>query len=119
VQVKGGRLVATTDLAADTLSVKLEGTADLRSVAAMDEFVRKAHAEAVAASVTTAIIDLRELEFMSSSNFIRLVAWIGWIEEAPRRYRLRFRSSRRHHWQKRSLHALRSFATELVVIETD
>jgi hypothetical protein len=120
MRIVEGRLVSHIAAPADdAMHVVLEGTADMRSVGAMDELVRAAHAQAVAAKVKVVIIDLRALEFMSSSCFIRLVAWLSWIEESPLRYMMRIRSSRQHHWQKRSLHALRSFADALVVIDVD
>ncbi len=57
---------------------------------------------------------------MSSSCFRTFVTWLSDVQDLPpeRQYRIRLRSNATMLWQRRSLHALRCFAHDLVNIET-
>ena len=66
------------------------------------------------------MVDVRELEFMNSSCFKSIVSWLTSIMELPppEQYKVHFLSNPERLWQRRSLHALRSFALMLVTIES-
>jgi anti-anti-sigma factor len=103
------------------LVVTLDGTADSRSMDALDALLTEVHAAALAAAVDEVVVDLRGLVFMNSSCFKALVKWLGEIEDvdASRQYKICLRSNEKHHWQKRSLAGLRCLAVDLVRIQTD
>lgn len=90
------------------------------AVEALEAAVERLHAEALAASVAEVSADVTQLEYMTSSCFKCLVTWISTITDLDeaQRYTLRFRSSPEHLWQRRSLHVLKTFATDLVFVET-
>src|SRR5262249_33805309 len=105
---------------ANRYEVRFSGNADMRSRDALDELLVKLHQEARKGSVTEVVIDFHELEFMNSSCFKSFVTWIGRVQDLPEaeRYRIRFLSKPELLWQRRSLHALRCFAVDLITIET-
>jgi hypothetical protein len=103
----------------DTLLVQLTGEADLDARADLDAFVGDLHQCAQAPGITAVTVDLQKLEFMNSSCFKSLVTWLGRIQEMPAevQYRVHFRSNPQMLWQRRSLHALRCLAVDLVTVE--
>jgi hypothetical protein len=96
----------------------LEGTADYAALDALEMLLDRTHAEALRLGVEQVVVDLRTLEFMNSSCFKCFLSWITAINEleVEARYRIELRSSALHHWQKRSLQALRCFAVELISV---
>jgi len=100
----------------DRIIAKLVGTADQAAADALRETLTKIHA--ARAGVREAIIDLRGVEFMSSTCLKEVLTWINDIQEldTAEQYRVRFVSSPKFHWQKRSLHTVRCFAMELISI---
>lgn len=116
----GTELDVRADVAGPTLAVAFTGSAEMGVFDALKVIVARLHAAALAAKVTEVAIDFTKLEFMSSSCFKCLVTWIGDITdlEEARQYKLRFHSSSVHLWQRRSLHVLQTFATELVFVES-
>jgi hypothetical protein len=112
-------LRARAELANNDLRLYLAGTADLRVSDEMRVILTAVHQQAQKSRISVVSIDLTELEFMNSSCFKAFVFWLGELQELPaeRRYRLRFIQSPHMLWQRRSLHALRCFASELVSIE--
>ncbi len=56
---------------------------------------------------------------MNSSCFKSFVTWIGEVQDLQpdKQYRIHFRSNPEMLWQRRSLHALRCFAVDLITIE--
>jgi hypothetical protein len=103
----------------ERIVVRVWGTADMGAVDRLDAELPAVHAEAQRRGVRRADVDVRQLEFMSSSCFKSFITWLTRLEEMPEsaRYRIHFISNPAMHWQRRSLHALRSFAVELVTIE--
>jgi hypothetical protein len=101
------------------LIVALVGNADLRVRKALDVMLKTLHAEAMRLSLHAVIIDVTQLEFMNSSCFKSFVSWLTDILDLPegQRYKVRFRSNPATLWQRRSLHALRSFALMIVSVE--
>ena len=108
----------TAQQAGTTMEVVLQGNADYGALDALETLLTRTHAEASRAGVTEAVVDLRRLEFMSSSCFKCFISWIADIQEmeAERRYKIRLVSNPQLHWQKRSLHSLRCFAVELITV---
>lgn len=102
------------------ITVNALGNADMRAKDAFDSVLANVHDEAVKLGSKEAVVDLRNLEFMNSSCLKCLVTWIGKIQalEPDKRYTVRLLSRTELLWQRRSLHALRSFATDLVTIES-
>ena len=100
------------------IAVQLKGNCDVTAPPALDELIGKIHAEANKQSISEAVIDIRELEFMNSSSFKTLITWIMQIKELAQeqRYRLRFLSNPEQPWQKRSLETLRCFADDLIFV---
>ena len=97
----------------------MRGTADNGALDALRALVQRLHDDAVARHVSDVVVDIRAVEFMNAACFNVLVWWLGLIEElaADRRYRLRFEASAMITWQRRSLHTLSCFATDLVSVD--
>ena len=95
----------------------LTGTADQSVTDDLDKALQSIH-ETAKSGVTEAVVDLRKLEFMNSSCLKALLTWINDIQELEpaHRYQVRFISDANIHWQKRSLHSVRCFASELITI---
>jgi hypothetical protein len=102
------------------ITATLEGNADVAAMDALDMLLDRLHAEAMRLAISETVIDLRHLEFMNSSCFKSFVTWISGIQdlEPPKQYRIKFLSNPQMHWQKRSLHALRCFAVQLISVES-
>lgn len=77
------------------------------------------HERALAAKAREVIVDLRALEFATSSSLKAFVTWLQSIHELPAetQYRVIVRSSAEHSWQTRSLRALKAFAGELMDVQ--
>lgn len=114
-----GELLATVKHDSATVHLGLEGKADTDSLNALHDLLEKLHTEALRLNVREVVFDFLKLTFMSSSGVKAFVNLVMRIQEAPAtsRYRLRFRSNPDLRWQKRSLHALTCFATELITVE--
>ncbi len=102
-----------------SLHVCLVGDANMNAVEELGRSLAEVHGRAVRAGVSEVVVDLRQLEFMNSACFKKIVTWITRVEEveAAARYRIRFLSNTKIHWQRRSLHALHMFAIDLVSVD--
>ena len=100
--------------------VSLTGCADLKVWRGLGEMLTALHGEVRRLDKKRVIVDVRELEFMNSSCFKSIVSWLTSIMELEpeQQYKVHFRSNPERLWQRRSLHALRSFALMLVTIES-
>jgi len=103
-----------------SLELRLTGNADMAAKEALDGLLPRVHAEAQRIGAAEVAVDFRELEFMNSSCFKSFVTWISEIGELDpaKQYKIRLVSKPEMHWQRRSLHALRCFAVDLISIET-
>lgn len=103
----------------ERIVVRFTGTADLHAREALETTLKGLHREALAHKAPTAVIDFFALEFMNSSCFKSFVSWISEVQDQPAeaQYRIHFRSNPEMLWQRRSLHALRCFAPDLITIE--
>lgn len=100
------------------LVAKLGGTADLRVTDSVEAILNRVHQKALELKISEVRVDLRELEFMNSSCFKSFVSWISEVSDLTTgQYRIRFLSNPSILWQRRSLHALSCFASDLVTIE--
>lgn len=109
---------AETTLADDSVRIKLAGIADTRAIEPLSNLLLKIHDEATRIGVAEVIVDLVELEFMSAPCFNSFVTWISTVQEAHEKYRVKFVSNSELRWQRRSLHALSCFATDVISIES-
>jgi hypothetical protein len=118
--VKSRDFSASAAASGAELELRLTGNADMNAKESLDALLPRVHAEAQRLGVTEVKVDLRELEFMSSSCFKSFVTWISELQELEpeKQYRIRLLSRPETHWQRRSLHALRCFAIDLITIET-
>lgn len=112
-------LKSTTQREGSTLVVELVGNADLRAKKELGTMLERLHEQVTNDALEVVVIDVRELEFMNSSCFKAFVSWLTTIMDLPKeqQYRVRFRSNPDTLWQRRSLHALRSYALMIVQIE--
>ncbi|MDC3955903.1 hypothetical protein [Polyangium jinanense] len=103
-----------------SLVVCLSGNADMAAKDSLDSLLPRVHAEALRMSATEVQVDFRQLEFMNSSCFKSFVSWISELGELERsqEYKIRLLSNPEMHWQRRSLHALRCFAVDLITVES-
>lgn len=101
------------------IMLQLKGDASGDAFEALGKLLTQLHAEAIQRGVAEASVDIRDLEFMSSSCFKCLVTWVTDIQslEDGKQYSLRFLSNPNVGWQKRSLRSLHCFAVDLVKIE--
>lgn len=118
-EVSASSFTATSSFDGRALTVRLTGNAELGARAVLESLLPRVHAEALRLATPEVVVDLTSLEFMSSSCFRTFVTWLSDVQDLPpeRQYRIRLRSNASMLWQRRSLHALRCFAHELVDIE--
>jgi anti-anti-sigma factor len=103
----------------DVVTVELVGNADLRAKKDLGAMLTSLHEEMTQSGASHVVIDVRQLEFMNSSCFKAFVSWLTDIMELPKeeQYRVKFLSNPDTLWQRRSLHALRSYALMIVSID--
>jgi len=101
------------------LIVRFTGNADLGAKSALEALLPRIHAEALRVGTPEVIIDFTGLEFMNSSCFRSFVSWLSEVQDLPveRQYRIRLIANSGMLWQRRSLHALKCFADELIRID--
>ncbi len=105
---------------ASSVKVELSGDANMDAVEAVAAAFDRVHALAIADGCDRVMVDVTRLEFMNSTCFKKVLTWIGRVDSmgpSPP-YVIRFLSDPRVGWQKRSLHALESFAAGIVTVET-
>jgi hypothetical protein len=117
--VSADDFTASASLDGDVLTVRFSGNADMRTKSALDALLVKVHSEAQRLAVKEVVINFHSLEFMNSSCFKSFVTWISDVRDldVPRQYKIRFLSKPELLWQRRSLHALRCFAVDLISID--
>ncbi len=120
LDVDVGTFSATQKLNGTTMQLVFTGEADAAALTLMETFLLGIHSLAQDNGVKEVALDLRKVSFMSSSCFTKMIGWVTRVREVPEpgRYRIRIQSSQSSLWQRRSLHALQCFATELITIES-
>lgn len=116
IDLRFSELQATAEIDDGVLALKLAGTADATSEAALTTLLTHLHAELVQVVAREARVDLRNLEFMNSSCFKAFITWILAVDKASQRYPIRFLCNPAFHWQKRSLRALVNFGGDIVSV---
>jgi len=119
-QIASPTFTAASTLAGDVLRVRLTGNADLGAKSALQGMLDRVHAEAVRMRLAEVVVDFTGLEFMNSSCFRSFVGWLSDLQDLPpeQQYQVRLLADATVLWQRRSLHALRCFAHDLVRIES-
>jgi anti-anti-sigma factor len=106
---------ATTRRDGRTLHLDLAGNADIQVAEPLHDLLAKLHAAAAELGIAHVAVDLRELEFMSSSCLKALVSWVSALQDTD--YRIAFRANPDLRWQRRSLGALQTIAPGLVTVD--
>jgi anti-anti-sigma regulatory factor len=112
---------ATSELEGQNVVLTLSGSADSPlALESLSTVVGAIHLEALRLKAPVVTVDLRNLEFMGSSNFKVFVNWLASLNELGEneRFRLRFLSNPQRHWQRRSINALAAFGGSLVEVRT-
>src|SRR5262249_49747648 len=119
-QIESDHFSADAGLEGKVVRVRFAGNADLTAREALERLLVKLHDEVIRLSCTEVIVDFHELEFMNSSCFKSFVAWINSVQELEtgKQYRIRMLSDPAMLWQRRSLHALKCFAVNLIEVES-
>jgi hypothetical protein len=118
--VSSPTFAASSTVEEGALVVRFTGNADLAAKDALETLMPRVHAEALRLCSREVVIDFTALEFMNSSCFRSFVTWLSDVQDLPRaqQYAIRLLANSALLWQRRSLHALKTFADELVRIET-
>ena len=98
------------------ITCSLQGTADLTSTEELTALVSALHDAAIEAGVDRVTMDLRAVEFMSSSCFQCLVDWVLMAQRAAERdrYAIRLLHDPEVLWQRRGTRSLAGFSEGLV-----
>jgi hypothetical protein len=120
IDTAGSGIAIVTRTSDAGLEAELTGSAELPAAEVMNTIVQALHERARTLAVTTVVMDFTNLEFMNSSCFKSLVTWVNEVSELDeaRRYKIRFRTNAGIPWQRRSLHALKTMATDIITVET-
>jgi len=119
-EVKVGRFVAQWREEVASVTVRLRGWADCPEVAeALNALWMQVHTHALDLKAGHVLVDMRELEFISSSGYRTMVVWLSHLAEAKEgeRYGIHFRVDSARDWQRRGPAALSFFARGLVTME--
>ena len=104
---------------APQLIVQFSGTGDLDAVDVLAQYLPRLHGACDELGATEVVFDFRALLFMNSSCFKGFVTFIDQARSSNAAYRIRFITSAKHHWQRRSLEALRRLALGVVTIQPE
>lgn len=109
-----------SSLSGATIRVRFAGNADLSARDALELLLPRVHTEAQRLTAPEVIVDFKDLEFMNSSCFRSFVSWVSDVQDLPadKQYRIRMLSNASMLWQRRSLHALKTFASNLINVES-
>src|SRR5262245_49528738 len=102
-----------------SLWLVLVGSAVIDTRGQLEQALSGLHREACEHKSREAVVDLRPLEFMNSSCFKSFLTWLTHVKQlsADQRYLVRFVSNPETLWQRRSLHAIKAFAADLITLE--
>lgn len=112
-------LRVVTARAGEELAGRLAGVAEIAVNDRLAGYLHALHTRAATDHVKQVVMDLARLDFMNAACFRAFVAWIHELQELPRprQYLIRFRWNEQLPWQRRSINALKCFATDLISIE--
>jgi hypothetical protein len=114
-----GRFSTSADYDGKTITLHLVGDGNMSAIAPLEDTLIALHAEALRLRASIVALDLVRLEFMNSACFKKVLTWVGRVQgmDAQTQYRIRLISNPKTLWQRRSLHALRCFAVDLISID--
>jgi hypothetical protein len=100
-------------------TLRLTGSADRTSVAAIGKMFTALHDELCARGTRALVIDMSECDYMAATCFRQLLAFVNRVQalDTDKRYKLRLRGNRYVAWQVHSLAALACFDTDLISVE--
>jgi hypothetical protein len=97
--------------------VKCSGNGDADMTPYLAPFLRLVHERAQSADVRSIEFDFHDLYFLNSSCIKCFIVWLDALKSDPSKsYQVRFVTNTKLHWQRRSLAALRYFASEIVSV---
>jgi hypothetical protein len=102
------------------IRVHFKGTiSTVNPAVVLNPFVDAVHQHVVDAQAKEVRVDLTQLEFCNSSGFKSFIHWIERIQQVPepKRYKLRFVSTKDRRWQRASLLALSCYGVSTVIID--
>jgi hypothetical protein len=116
VSVEGFRAQLASET--DAMRVELIGNAESDTKPYLDQFFEAVHLRALSDKCRSIAVDLKSLQFMSSSCFKSFVTWLALVQGlAPEaRYQIDFTYNPKIRWQRASLSALSCFALNTVRI---
>jgi hypothetical protein len=120
IQVAEEKYSAQLGTDAHGIRVHLRGTiSTVNPASVLNPFVDAVHAHVLENAAQEIRVDLTQLEFCNSSGFKSFIHWIERIQTTPepKRYRLRFLSSKERKWQRTSLLALSCYGVNIVAID--
>jgi hypothetical protein len=119
LSVKDDKFSTTANYDGKAITLKLIGDGNMGAIAPLEEVLIALHDEAVRLHPEFVVLDFEKLEFMNSACFKKVLTWIGRVQAMDPRhqYRIKFVSNPKMLWQRRSLHALRCFAVDLISID--
>lgn len=119
MEINDAGLEACAHHEADNVRLLLRGSADMRAREALDSLLVRVHEDTQRLHAASVVVDLTSLEFMNSSCIKAFVRWLSSVQDLGpgAQYKIRFLSRPELLWQRRSLHALRCFAADLVTVE--
>jgi hypothetical protein len=120
LQVAEEKYSAYLGFDAQGIRVHFRGTiSTVNPAVVLNPFVDAVHAHVLEANAQEIRVDLTGLEFCNSSGFKAFIHWIERIQQTaePKRYRLRFLSSKERKWQRTSLLALSCYGVNVVAID--
>lgn len=112
-------LRSATTVAAGTTTTRLIGTAEATATEQLHAFFDRLHQTCLGDNTRELVVDLSDVEFMTSACLKQFVTWFTAIEATPEdsQYKVRLRGSKGRPWQRRSLNALACFSVELITLE--
>lgn len=120
IQVAEEKYSAHLGFDAQGIRVHFRGTISTPNPAiVLNPFVDAVHKHVLESGAKEVRVDLTQLEFCNSSGFKSFIHWIERIQQAPepKRYRLRFVSTKERKWQRTSLLALSCYGVNIVAID--
>jgi hypothetical protein len=113
-------LSVETSRRGDRFDARLSGVAEIAVGDRLARYLEALHRRVSADGGRQVVMDLSRLEFMNAACLRAFVSWILGLAEMPsaRQYTVCFRSNGDLPWQRRSMNALKCFATDLITVET-
>lgn len=112
-------LLVETSRSADRVEAHLSGVAEIVTGDRLTTYLEQLHCWLADNGALQVMMDLTRLEFMNAACLRAFVSWIQRLQELPRgaQYQICFRSNSQLPWQRRSMNALKCFATDLISVE--